>query len=225
MPEKAKEKGECNHLILDQIDGVRRRKIRDNTLNAAIAHLVYKNSSHPKYQFGGRKTTYLSIEKTNQAMDKISNTAQSAKESTQEAGQQVKAKAQGAVDAVKDSTNMSQPVISLAPWKVQLNTICGGRRDLLDISPTLPVTEAAGAILAAEVRIPVKNTFVYAFAEHGNDLGSSVSVQRNPTKAYMRNGYGSSYGVGVKLGQVRAEYAIDHNSRRGMFFVHCGERF
>ncbi|KAL2502330.1 Protein TOC75-4 [Forsythia ovata] len=80
-------------------------------------------------------------------------------------------------------------------------------------------------LLAAEVRIPVKNTFVYAFAEHGNDLGSSVSVQRNPTKAYMRNGHGSSYGVGVKLGQVRAEYAIDHNSRRGTFFVHCGERF
>ncbi|KAL2458448.1 Protein TOC75-4 [Forsythia ovata] len=79
--------------------------------------------------------------------------------------------------------------------------------------------------LAAEVRIPVKNTFVYAFAEHGNDLGSSVSVQRKPTKAYMRNGHGSSYGVGVKLGQVRAEYAIDHNSRRGTFFVHCGERF
>ncbi|KAL2456834.1 Protein TOC75-3 [Forsythia ovata] len=61
--------------------------------------------------------------------------------------------------------------------------------------------------------------------EHGNDLGSSVSVQGNPTKAYMRNGHGSSYGVGVKLGQVRAEYAIDHNSRRGTFFVHCGERF
>ncbi|KAL2553402.1 Protein TOC75-3 [Forsythia ovata] len=81
------------------------------------------------------------------------------------------------------------------------------------------------ARLAAEVRIPVKNTFVYAFAEHGNDLGSSVSVQRNPTKAYMRNGHGSSYGVGVKLGQVRVEYAIDHNSRRGTFFVHCGERF
>ncbi|KAL2501814.1 Protein TOC75-3 [Forsythia ovata] len=72
--------------------------------------------------------------------------------------------------------------------------------------------------LAAEVRIPVKNTYVYAFAEHGNDLGSSVSVQGNPTKAYMRNGHGSSYGVGVKLGQVRAEYAIDHNSRRGTVF-------
>ncbi|CAA3018110.1 TOC75-3, chloroplastic [Olea europaea subsp. europaea] len=79
--------------------------------------------------------------------------------------------------------------------------------------------------LAAEVRIPVKNAYAYAFAEHGNDLGSSVSVQGNPTKAYMRNGHGSSYGVGVKLGQVRAEYAIDHNSRRGSLFIHVGERF
>ncbi|CAA2971346.1 TOC75-3, chloroplastic-like [Olea europaea subsp. europaea] len=79
--------------------------------------------------------------------------------------------------------------------------------------------------LAAEVRIPVKNAYAYAFAEHGNDLGSSVSVQGNPTKAYMRNGHGSSYGVGVKLGQVRAEYAVDHNSRRGSLFIHVGERF
>ncbi|CAA2992284.1 TOC75-3, chloroplastic-like [Olea europaea subsp. europaea] len=78
--------------------------------------------------------------------------------------------------------------------------------------------------LAAEVRIP-KNAYAYAFAEHGNDLGSSVSIQGNPTKEYMRNGHGSSYGVGVKLGQVRAEYAFDHNSRRGSFFIHVGERF
>ncbi|CAI9768616.1 unnamed protein product [Fraxinus pennsylvanica] len=79
--------------------------------------------------------------------------------------------------------------------------------------------------LAAEIRIPVKNAYTYAFAEHGNDLGSSVSVQGNPTKAYMRKGHGSSYGVGVKFGQVRAEYAVDHNSRRGSFFVHVGDRF
>ncbi|CAA2960270.1 Hypothetical predicted protein [Olea europaea subsp. europaea] len=53
-----------------------------------------------------RKLKYLkSKEKSSQVMDKISNTAQSAKDSMQEAGQQMKAKAQGAADAVKDSVN------------------------------------------------------------------------------------------------------------------------
>ncbi|CAA2992282.1 TOC75-3, chloroplastic-like [Olea europaea subsp. europaea] len=79
--------------------------------------------------------------------------------------------------------------------------------------------------LAVEVRIPVKNAYAYAFAGHGNDLSSSVAVQGNPTKAYMRNGRGSSYGVRVKLDQVHAEYAVDHNSRCGSFFIHVGERF
>ncbi|KAG8386071.1 hypothetical protein BUALT_Bualt03G0110800 [Buddleja alternifolia] len=80
--------------------------------------------------------------------------------------------------------------------------------------------------LAAEVRVPVKeNAYVYAFAEHGNDLGSSVGVQGNPTKSYMRKGHGSSYGAGIKIGQVRAEYAVDHNAGKGAFFVHFGDRF
>ncbi|CAN4100988.1 unnamed protein product [Withania somnifera] len=79
--------------------------------------------------------------------------------------------------------------------------------------------------LAAELRIPVRNTHVYAFAEHGNDLGSSKDVKGNPTEVYRRMGHGSSYGVGVKLGLVRAEYAVDHNSGTGAIFFRFGERF
>ncbi|TKY48392.1 TOC75-3 protein [Spatholobus suberectus] len=79
--------------------------------------------------------------------------------------------------------------------------------------------------LAAELRIPVKGTHVYAFAEHGNDLGSSKAVKGNPTEVYRRMGHGSSYGLGVKLGLVRAEYAVDHNSGTGALFFRFGERF
>ncbi|KAL3336120.1 hypothetical protein AABB24_032049 [Solanum stoloniferum] len=79
--------------------------------------------------------------------------------------------------------------------------------------------------LAAELRIPVRNTHVYAFAEHGNDLGTSKDVKGNPTEVYRRMGHGSSYGVGVKLGLVRAEYAVDHNSGTGAVFFRFGERF
>ncbi|XP_024974988.1 protein TOC75-3, chloroplastic [Cynara cardunculus var. scolymus] len=79
--------------------------------------------------------------------------------------------------------------------------------------------------LAAEVRVPVRNTHVYLFAEHGNDLGSSKDVKGNPTEVYRRMGHGSSYGVGAKLGLVRAEYAIDHNSGTGALFFRFGERF
>ncbi|XP_028757137.1 LOW QUALITY PROTEIN: protein TOC75-3, chloroplastic-like [Neltuma alba] len=79
--------------------------------------------------------------------------------------------------------------------------------------------------LAAELRIPIKGTHVYAFAEHGNDLGSSKNVKGNPTEVYRRMGHGSSYGVGLKLGLVRAEYAVDHNSGTGALFFRFGERF
>ena len=41
-------------------------------------------------------------------MEKASDAAQSAKESIQEGGQQMKAKAQGAADAVKDATGMNK---------------------------------------------------------------------------------------------------------------------
>ncbi|XP_074290410.1 protein TOC75-3, chloroplastic [Silene latifolia] len=79
--------------------------------------------------------------------------------------------------------------------------------------------------VAAELRIPVRNTHVYAFVEHGNDLGSSKDVKGNPTEVYRRAGQGSSYGAGVKLGLVRAEYAVDHNSGTGSVFFRFGERF
>ncbi|KAJ4725758.1 protein TOC75-3, chloroplastic-like [Melia azedarach] len=79
--------------------------------------------------------------------------------------------------------------------------------------------------LGAEIRIPVKNTHMYAFVEHGNDLGSSKDVKGNPTEVYRRMGHGSSYGAGVKLGLVRAEYAVDHNTGTGALFFRFGERF
>ncbi|CAA2969642.1 TOC75-3, chloroplastic [Olea europaea subsp. europaea] len=79
--------------------------------------------------------------------------------------------------------------------------------------------------LAAELRIPVRNTHAYVFAEHGTDLGSSKDVKGNPTEVYRRMGHGSSYGLGVKLGLVRAEYAVDHNSGTGAIFFRFGERF
>ncbi|KAF5744581.1 Translocon at the outer envelope membrane of chloroplasts 75-III [Tripterygium wilfordii] len=79
--------------------------------------------------------------------------------------------------------------------------------------------------LGAEIRIPVRNTHVYAFVEHGNDLGSSKDVKGNPTEVYRRMGHGSSYGFGAKLGLVRAEYAVDHNTGTGALFFRFGERY
>lgn len=79
--------------------------------------------------------------------------------------------------------------------------------------------------LAAELRVPVRNVDTYAFVEHGNDLGSSKDVKGNPTEFFRRMGHGSSYGVGVKLGLVRAEYAVDHNAGTGAVFFRFGERF
>ncbi|KAF3334003.1 protein TOC75-3 [Carex littledalei] len=79
--------------------------------------------------------------------------------------------------------------------------------------------------VAAELRVPVRNTHMYLFAEHGNDLGSSKDVKGNPTQFFRRAGQGSSYGAGVKLGLVRAEYAVDHNAGTGAVFFRFGERF
>ncbi|KAM0868441.1 hypothetical protein ACQ4PT_041301 [Festuca glaucescens] len=82
--------------------------------------------------------------------------------------------------------------------------------------------------VATEVRLPVpmvKNTQVYAFAEHGTDLGSSKDVKGNPTEFFRRAGHGSSYGVGIKLGPLRAEYAVDHNAGTGALFFRYGEMF
>ena len=80
---------------------------------------------------------------------------------------------------------------------------------------------------AAELRVPVPylNTHAFAFWERCTDLGSSATVPGNPTEYYRRAGSGSSMGVGVKLGPVRAEYATDGNQANGTTFVRFGERF
>ncbi|CAN6362725.1 unnamed protein product [Urochloa humidicola] len=91
----------------------------------------------------------------------------------------------------------------------------GAARDLLEV--------------ATELRIPVtvmgKHAQVYAFAEHGTDLGSSKDVQGNPTEFFQRAGCGSSYGIGIKFGALRAEYTMDHNTGTGSFSLGFGERF
>ncbi|RLM69585.1 hypothetical protein C2845_PM17G05930 [Panicum miliaceum] len=58
---------------------------------------------------------------------------------------------------------------------------------------------------------------VYAFAEHGTDLGSSKDVEGNPTEFFQRAGRGSSYGLGIKFGMIRAEFTMDHNIDTGSF--------
>ncbi|XP_022939641.1 stress-induced protein KIN2-like [Cucurbita moschata] len=47
-------------------------------------------------------------EKTSNLIEKASDTAQSTKETVQEAGQQMMAKAQGAVEAIKDNTGLNK---------------------------------------------------------------------------------------------------------------------
>ncbi|XP_015065308.1 stress-induced protein KIN1-like [Solanum pennellii] len=64
------------------------------------------NSQNLSYQAG--QTKAQAQEKGNQMMDSAANVAQSAKESLQEAGQQVQAKAQGAADAVKNATGLNK---------------------------------------------------------------------------------------------------------------------
>ncbi len=63
--------------------------------------------------------------------------------------------------------------------------------------------------LAAEIQVPIRKTHAYGFVEYGTDLGSSKDVRGNPTEFFQQAGHGASYGIGVKLGTVRAEYARD----------------
>ncbi|KAG2561269.1 hypothetical protein PVAP13_8KG150000 [Panicum virgatum] len=83
--------------------------------------------------------------------------------------------------------------------------------------------------VATELRVPVsvmdKQAQVYAFAEHGTDLGSSKDVEGNPTEFFQRAGRGSSYGLGIKFGMIRAEFTMDHNVGTGSFSLRFGERF
>lgn len=79
--------------------------------------------------------------------------------------------------------------------------------------------------LATELRVPIMNTHTYGFIEYGSDLGSSKDVRGNPTEFFRRAGSGMSYGLGVKLGLIRAEYTKDINTGIGSIFVRFGERF
>ncbi len=63
--------------------------------------------------------------------------------------------------------------------------------------------------LAAEIQVPTRKTHTYGFVEYGTDLGSSKDVRGNPTEFFLQAGHGASYGIGVKLGTVRAKYARD----------------
>ena len=80
---------------------------------------------------------------------------------------------------------------------------------------------------AVELRMPVPlmKTHAFAFWESCSDLSSSAKLSGNPTEFYRRAGTGSSYGTGLKLGPVRAEWCVDGNSGAGSTFIRFGERF
>lgn len=86
--------------------------------------------------------------------------------------------------------------------------------------------------MLAQVRVPLKNIYSglsgtgYAFVERGSDLGSSASVEGNPTEYYRKAGSGTSVGVGLKaLGACRFEYVRDCNAGKNALLVNWGERF
>ncbi|CAK7325284.1 unnamed protein product [Dovyalis caffra] len=64
------------------------------------------NTQKMSYQAGEAKGQ--AQEKASNMMDRAGNAAQSAKESMLEAGEQVRAKAQGAVEGVKNATGMNK---------------------------------------------------------------------------------------------------------------------
>ncbi|XP_008230347.1 PREDICTED: stress-induced protein KIN2-like [Prunus mume] len=64
------------------------------------------NSQKMSYHAGEAKGQ--AQEKTSGMMDKANNAAQSTKETMQDVGQNVQAKAQGAADAVKNATGMNK---------------------------------------------------------------------------------------------------------------------
>jgi len=80
---------------------------------------------------------------------------------------------------------------------------------------------------AVEIRLPVPvlKTHGFLFWEQCSDLSSSSALSGNPTEFYRRAGKGSTHGVGIKLGPVRAEWCIDNNSGTASTYVRFGERF
>lgn len=83
----------------------------------------------------------------------------------------------------------------------------------------------AEVAVEARAQLPMTRHQVFAFAEHGTDMGSAEAVKGNPTQFLKKAGSGSSYGFGVKIGAVRAEWAKDCNMGRGSWFIKFGERF
>lgn len=73
--------------------------------------------------------------------------------------------------------------------------------------------------------IPKLNKQVFAFAEYGSDLGSSKTVRGNPTAFFARPGSGACYGIGTRLGSLRAEYAHDANAHKWHLLLRYGERY
>lgn len=80
---------------------------------------------------------------------------------------------------------------------------------------------------AVEARVPVPkaNCHAFAFYEHVNDLGGSKEVSGNPTAYYRRAGAGSTYGGGLRVGPIRAEWCMDCNRCKGAWFLRFGERY
>ena len=80
---------------------------------------------------------------------------------------------------------------------------------------------------AIELRVPVPylNTHAFLFWENCSDLNSSAKVMGNPTEYYRRAGRGTSFGCGLKLGPVRAEWCADGNQGSGSTYIRFGERF
>jgi hypothetical protein len=80
---------------------------------------------------------------------------------------------------------------------------------------------------AAEVRVPVPflKTQAYAYVENARDLGSIADLPGRPREYFSRLGQGTSLGVGVKLGVMRAEIARDCNKDAATWFMFFGERF
>jgi len=79
--------------------------------------------------------------------------------------------------------------------------------------------------LELRVPIPLLKTHAFCFWEGCSDLGSGGTISGNPTEYYRRAGKGTTYGTGLKLGPVRAEWCFDGNSGKGFSFVRFGERF
>ncbi|TKY67382.1 TOC75-3 protein [Spatholobus suberectus] len=67
----------------------------------------------------------------------------------------------------------------------------------------------------AEIRVPIKSKYVYAFAKHVNDLGS-IKVKGIPTFIHRRMGHGSSYDVGIMRVQSKERRTLEMVHREAL---------